>query len=315
MRYCLVLLCAVVLPALRVLAEAPDFGPGVRSLVEAHNCYPYGSFWADRMDRALAQPRPLAIEIDLRWQKHPETGEGRLIVAHDEPPAGFLPPTFQEYVLDAIKPIVEEALASEDRSDWPIITLNVNDLRGSEREMYEALWRDLGQYEDWYCTAEKSEDPALVAPLTPGPVLVLSNGSDTAREVFYDSVPVGGKLRVFGRGSPQEPATNFRRWVNYQWNAVEAGGQRNAGDWTEEDARKLEALVKQSHEMGYWLRVYTLNGHDVIDIVRNGWSPNYNFGSLEAVQLRWRAAIEAGVDFVPTDQYEEAGKFWPTVNP
>jgi len=31
---------------------------------------------------------------------------------------------------------------------------------------------------------------------------------------------------------------------------------------------------------------------------------SYNFGSPEAVALRWKAAIAAGVNFIPTDQYE-----------
>jgi hypothetical protein len=36
-----------------------------------------------------------------------------------------------------------------------------------------------------------------------------------------------------------------------------------------------------------------------------GWSPGYNFRSLDAVRIRWRAAIAAGVDFIATDQYED----------
>lgn len=31
---------------------------------------------------------------------------------------------------------------------------------------------------------------------------------------------------------------------------------------------------------------------------------SYNFGSREAVVLRWKAAIAAGVNFIPTNQYE-----------
>jgi hypothetical protein len=36
-----------------------------------------------------------------------------------------------------------------------------------------------------------------------------------------------------------------------------------------------------------------------------GWTPSYNFTSLDAARIRWRAAIDAGVDFIATDQYEE----------
>ena len=35
-----------------------------------------------------------------------------------------------------------------------------------------------------------------------------------------------------------------------------------------------------------------------------GWTPGYNFGTLDAVRTRWAAAVRAGVDFVATDQYE-----------
>ncbi len=40
----------------------------------------------------------------------------------------------------------------------------------------------------------------------------------------------------------------------------------------------------------------------------NGWLSIYNFGSLEAVTLRWKAARHAGVDFVASDQYSECAE-------
>jgi hypothetical protein len=61
--------------------------------------------------------------------------------------------------------------------------------------------------------------------------------------------------------------------------------------------------VTRAHDAGLWIRFYTLNGTRP-DEPSLGWDPSYNFGSREAVALRWRAAIEAGVDFVATDQYE-----------
>ncbi|MDQ6707667.1 MAG: glycerophosphodiester phosphodiesterase [Acidobacteriota bacterium] len=35
-----------------------------------------------------------------------------------------------------------------------------------------------------------------------------------------------------------------------------------------------------------------------------GWDAQYNLGSLEKVRARWQAAVDAGVDFLATDQYE-----------
>jgi glycerophosphoryl diester phosphodiesterase len=83
---------------------------------------------------------------------------------------------------------------------------------------------------------------------------------------------------------------------------VEEGGQRNAGDWTQVDDDRLQSLVRAAHAKGLWIRFYTLNGHAESDSL--GWTQSYNFGSLEQARLRWQAAIEAGVDFIATDQYE-----------
>lgn len=289
-------------------AAAGGFLPGQRALFEAHNCYPYNGFWADRLERALSVGPPLALELDLRWHAPGGAEDGRLIVAHD-PPRSDRDPTLREYLFEPLRPLVEVALASGNRTDWPLFTLNLNDLRGGEQPMYDALWSLTGEYAHWFCTAEKGADPAEVRPLALGPVLALTNGSAQAVATFYDSVPVGGRLRLFGSGDPARPATNFRRWVNHAWRAVEPEGQTRAGDWTAEDRARLDALVAQAQGNGYWIRFYSLNGHGATDIVRMGWSPAYNFGSLEAAQTRWRAAAEAGVDFIATDQYEEAGAF------
>ena len=66
--------------------------------------------------------------------------------------------------------------------------------------------------------------------------------------------------------------------------------------------------MTRAHDAGLWIRFYTLNGHSPEHGKHMGYTPSYNFGSLEAVRHRWRAAIAAGVDFVATDQYEEFAK-------
>ena len=50
------------------------------------------------------------------------------------------------------------------------------------------------------------------------------------------------------------------------------------------------------------LRFYALDGFAPAE--DQGWGMSYNFGSREAVILRWKAAIFAGVNFIPTNQYE-----------
>ena len=98
-------------------------------------------------------------------------------------------------------------------------------------------------------------------------------------------------------------ATNYRRWWNNPWWVVEGAPQPDAGSWTAEEDARLRALVRKSHEAGLWIRFFTLNGYPAGE--GRQWNEGYNFGSLEAVGLRWRAARSAGVDFIATDQYEQ----------
>ncbi|MDE3195918.1 MAG: hypothetical protein KGN84_06220, partial [Acidobacteriota bacterium] len=115
------------------------------------------------------------------------------------------------------------------------------------------------------------------------PILVLTEDADIQEEVFFNQVPTGGKLRVFGSGHTNQivPATNYRRWLNYSWHAVEPEGQPKAGDWTGADAARLKALVEGAHKLGYWIRFYTLDGFTAPE--SQGWFNDYNFGSHEAV--------------------------------
>jgi hypothetical protein len=59
--------------------------------------------------------------------------------------------------------------------------------------------------------------------------------------------------------------------------------------------------------MGYWVRFYTLDGFAPGE--DQGWGNGYNFGSKQAVILRWKAAIAAGVNFIATDQYEDLASY------
>ncbi len=305
-------------------AEQAGFEPGRRVLLDAHNCYPYKTLYADRVTRALATGTPLGIEMDLAWCTLPDPAQGRVVVNHGAKCGGneF---AFREYFFDKVKPLIEAALKEGNHGNWPLVTLNINDMRGEDPAFAPAVWNLLGEYESWLCTAVKTENPAEVSPLDVKPVLVLTSGDDKAVKAFYDSVPVGGKLRLFGSARSVAPskdekaqesleapdlskvlpekASNFRRWWNHSWVDIEKEGQRHAGEWTPQKAARLKAFVDYAHKMGYWVRFYTLNGHGMTEL-RNGWSPEYNFGSLEAAKIRWKAAREAGVDFIASDQYE-----------
>ncbi len=297
----------VLLCAMAAQGVEPSFAPGLRVLLDAHNCYPYKGMWADRIDRALAGGLPVGIENDLGWYTDSATGKSRIIVVHGQPFTGN-EPGLREYFFEKVRPVVEKALKEDDKTHWPLITLNINDIRGSEPELFQAVWALLGEFEPWLCTAVKQDVPDPPAALDLKPVLVLTSGGAKETEYFYDKVPVGGKLRLFGTGD-ENRASNFRRWINHSWQEVEKAVQPKAGDWTPEEAAKLKSLVDDAHSRGYWVRFFTLDGLDAMSALSRGWGPGYNFGSVDAVKLRWKAAREAGVDFIASDQYEELSAY------
>jgi glycerophosphoryl diester phosphodiesterase len=280
--------------------------PGTLVLLDAHNAYPENGRWADRLERALSTGLPLAIEQDLVWWRDPKTGAARSIVSHGAPFTGE-EPSLEEYFLRRIRPVLEQAVRDQRRETWPVITLNL-DFKTNEPEHHQAVLDLLRRYELYLVSARRTASASQVAPLAVRPMLVLTGSDDTQERSFHDAVPIGGSIVLFGAahaGADGLPGvlTNYRRWANYSWAAVEPEGQPRAGDWTPEDASRLSRLVDAAHDRGLWIRFYTLNGHDAAD-TSNGWTAGYNFGSIAAARTRWEAAIRAGVDFVAVDQYE-----------
>ncbi len=194
---CLLLLFAVIVP----LGALPrdESRPGSRSVMDAHNCYPYWEWWYDRIDRALSAGTPLAIEQDLYWYTDPKTGHSWSVVAHGAPVSGH-EPTMEHYFFDRVRPTVERALKEGNHGNWPLITLNL-DLKTEEPEHLRAIWALLAKYQDWLTTAPKTGDPATPQPLTIRPILVLTGESDAQQAVFYDDVPAGAAFAGVWRGS------------------------------------------------------------------------------------------------------------------
>ncbi|HEX7362117.1 MAG TPA: hypothetical protein VF283_16630 [Bryobacteraceae bacterium] len=302
-----------------------------RPLVDAHNCYPYDGKWANRIDRALKAGFPVAIEQDLALYVDPKTGEGRVVVSHTTKTTAS-DPTLQDYFFKRVRPIVEKALASGDRSRWPLIVLHF-DFKETQPALLHAVWKVLGQHRSWITTAVKGKDPHTLEPLDVKPLLVITEDSDAQAKVFFNEVPVGARLRLFGSAHTNMPhaasneeqnrllvtlppsklltarPTDYRRWWNNSWYVVEEGGAPNAGPWTAADDARLKALVDYAHHLGYWIRFYTLDGFTPAVGRENGWFSGYNFGSPSAAKKRWKAAIDAGVNFIATDQYGALAKF------
>ena len=294
--------------------------PGARVLLDAHNCYPYFEWWNDRIDRALSAGAPLAIEQDLLWARNPRTGKMSSVVSHGVPATGG-EPTIEEYFFERVRPMVENAIREGNRSDWPLITLNL-DLKSEEPEHLTAIWQLLTQYQDWLTSVPRTTNLERMEALDVRPILVLTGESNAQKTVFYDQVPEGGRLLVFGavetntkdpRAAPEvlEPhaADNYHRWWNNSWHVVEPDGQPNAGEWTAQKEARLASLVRYAHAKNLWIRFYTLDGATAAELSCHGWFRGYNFGSKEAVRKRWAAAAKARVDYIASDQYEELGVY------
>jgi hypothetical protein len=295
--------------------NAQQLHPGTRTVMDAHNCYPYFEWWGDRIDRALSAGTPVAIEQDLAWHTDPKTGRSWSVVTHGEPTYGN-EPTMDQYFFERVRPIVEKALRDGNHGNWPIITLNL-DFKDNKPEHLAAVLSLLRLHQAWLTTSVKGAEATDVQPLDVKPILVLTGEPDEHQTVFYDQLQTGDRVLLFGAihtedkdpsATPEvmdpSKATNYRRWWNNPWKVVEAGGQPNAGDWTADKMNRLRALVERAHANGLWIRFYTLDGATKAQLSCNGWFHDYNFGSLDKARVRWRAAIAAHVDYLASDQYE-----------
>ena len=276
--------------------------PGNAVLLDAHNAFPDQGRWADRLDRALRTGTPLAIEQDLIWRPAGPGVPAGSVVSHGQP-FTWREPTLRDF-FEHIRPLVTRALQTDSHDRWPIITLNL-DFKDSRLDHFGEIWRLLGDYEEWLTTAPRVVDGGVVQPLEVRPLLVLTGADPAQQAAFHDAVAIGARLRLFGAvPTGATRATNYLRWSNHAWSAVEPEGQNRAGDWAAEDDERLRRLVDSAHAGGLWIRFYTLNGHPGREGDEMGWTASYNFGSIDAARLRWRAAVDAGVDYIATDQYE-----------
>lgn len=296
---------------------------GGRTRLDAHNAYTEEGKYSDRIDRALAtRLLPLVIEQDVAYA----SASRQSVVSHDTTLDGT-EPALERYFFDRIKPIAERELKTGARAQWPLIVLHL-DFKTNEREHHKAVWDLLMKYRAWLTTAPVDGNASRVSPMTPGPVLVITENGENQEKDFLEFAAAAKAHLLFGSipGPAIEPtkdeaelarrriaatpralipagATTYRRWVNFPWAVIEEGGPPKAGAWTKQDEARLQSVVSYAHAQGLLIRFYTLNGHSEAE--SQGWSAGYNFGTLQAAQERWRAAIRVNADLIATDQYEQ----------
>lgn len=322
----LLLLSACSFPSDKPALSGPEpaFHPGDRVLMDAHNAYPEDGLYADRLARALGTGTPVAIEQDLYLRTGGDGTTPTVVVGHDDRHLESAP-SLEDYFFRQITPLMDSALASGERTHWPLVVLNL-DFKKSDPALHQALWALLRKYERFLTTARKLENQAIDT-LSTGPLLVLTGTDSVQRHSYYTALPEGEKLLLFGAVPVASPAgdtdeqraenvmkmsadelitagyDNYARWVNFPWHVIEQGGPQHASEWTSADSARLSNFVEYAHSRKLWIRFYTLDGYTAE--TDRGYIADYNFGSLVEVQKRWNAATAAGVDFIATDQYDE----------
>jgi hypothetical protein len=326
-RSLLTLLFAVLMIA---ATKTSTFSPGSRTLMLAHNAYPDGGKYGDRLDRAISAGVPFVVEEDLVWV------EGKSLLIHAASAAGTDSPTLESYFFPKVKPIMEQALRDGNKGNWPLIILYL-DIKNDPSEHLEAISKVLDKYDGWLTKAVKTADITQQSPLEYKPMMVIleDKQNDIKQEFFYDRVPVGSKIRAFGSavkfddnpnklgrdrreerfaGLPKidpehlitKHADNWRRWFGTDWHFIELCGPTHGNDWSPETEARLKQFVDHGHRLGYLVSFYEVNGFN--DGENQGWTAEYNFGSKEASRVRLNALVKAHADFIATDQYEDVAK-------
>ena len=225
------------------------YAPGSRVAILAHNAYPDHGKYGDRLDRAITAGVPFVVEEDLAWV------EGKSLLIHGAKNLTADDPTLESYFFPKVQPIMEKALQEGNKGNWPLITLYL-DIKNDPVEHLQAISNTLDKYDSWLTTAVKTSDIAKQSPLDLKPMMVLVEDKvdDIKQEFFYDRLPVGGKIRVFGSATkldenpqhlPRErkqeavdmlasrdpeqlvskKADNYRRWFGANWAFIEKGGE------------------------------------------------------------------------------------------
>jgi hypothetical protein len=195
-------------------------------------------------------------------------------------------PTLEEDFFLPLKARMEAALASGDKSQWPLVTLNL-DFKTATPEQLANLHALLAKYRPWLSTAPKGGD----GKITYGPLLVLLGAAQVNEDVFYTQIPAGADILGFGASANCTAATEYRRWCNFAFRNL-----LKIPDW--------QQYVKDAQTKGLWVRVYTINGANEEESRKNGWGRGYMAGSREAAEKLWGDFTKAGVDFIATDEYE-----------
>lgn len=272
--------------------------------LNAHNCYPKDGQGLGRLDRARRAGLS-AFEEDLAWSE----ARGLTVVSHTTKLTGS-EPALEDYFFAPMLPLLRKMTP-----DQPGVLLLL-DFKSAHPGPVKEVRAWLRRHRKLVTTCGRRGDPPQQTPVRWRPLTVILTGNTAAIALFERLTPAGELYLAMGNREPAaresyenvaayfpEPATAFYRVFNFNWRYIERDPNPQAGAFTPAERARLQALVAAAHSKGYWLRFWTLNATDSF------WGPDEDFGSTQALLVRWRACLEAGVENIATDEYEIAGEF------
>ena len=293
----------VVTPAASLAADPAP--PQRENPFAAHNSYPWRFYAKDRFDKALASGLK-HLEVDVTF----DPARQAVVATHDEKPTGNEPELGK-----LLEPLWQRWGAAPDDGYTLII-----DLKTASPELAAGLRKILEPRQALLSTLTKGSD----ARFHPGKITVCLTGSTAGHRIFDEQTPAGSDYLAFSDDSgapgnwqsetsqyvPNKPP-GFVRFITLEKsNFLDAPGAR--GD-EHVSLSRLREVAGRANELGYGLRIYTINPARAKDANSSGVTkPD---GRQEPLSPGWDThfwdlCLDAGVTMIATDAYDVAAAHW-----
>ena len=209
-----------------------------------------------------------SVEVDVWFRA------GKLLVSHDEPPAGYTK-TLDQYYLSKLRDRVAANGGRVYAGHQTPFTLVVDIKSHDSDSAVKQVEKDL---KDRYAGMVQRWDNAR---LVPGPVRVVLTGG--ARPDLLKDQPV--RYVFFDTGDPERHPASLKPVVNLDWNVLFGWDEANPpGSIGDADVAKLTAAASDAHHAGRQIRLY----------------------ATPMTSESYWVSIEAGIDFIEADQDQMA---------
>ena len=255
-----------------------------------HNTYDEDGHGHSKLDLAL-EAGLHAIEVDESWG----VIEHKAIVTHSGAALGLTEPKLEDYLEK-----VWSTWASAPGDDY----LLVLDLKCGSADLAHEIHRILQKH------AALLSHMGTDGVYHPGKITVMFTGNGTTESAYEQYARANGGYLAFGhRGDPSSwqadagnivpaEAPGFVRLLNLSVRDLLADSTGKSLD--DISPERVKALTDRAHAAGYRVRIWLVNALK-------------KDGTLDT--RPWRTLIAGGVDWIATDNYQQAADYWRATHP